>query len=239
MRAKEVSRPYPSGRTAWAGRIQLAEKGTKRKQPGLLGLGDSARLQCEFQRLSLNLTLQLGYFGGGGGAGPQWGPGVLRAPVGEPGRSPAPPTCRDPGSGDPSEERNARAPGAYQSPERPGGFLLTSLSSGAAHHLPRALTDPLGSQPAKQNRRNYPPGWRLSRTAGFLSFPNFPPPVSFFPLALCVSLQVSLYCTDTLQSPTRSRDTTLPRSVPRGLKGEGGVRGAELGGSSRLPLHSR
>lgn len=54
---------------ALTGRTQRAGKGMKGKQPGLLGRGDSARLQREFQRVSSNLELQLVYFGGGGARG--------------------------------------------------------------------------------------------------------------------------------------------------------------------------
>lgn len=102
-------------------------------------------------------------------------------------------------------------------------------AAGTAHHLLRALTDPPGSQPARQSSRGirYPPARRLSGTPGFLSFPNFPPPSFFFLLALCLSLQVSLYCTDTLfAKPYTLPRQTLPRPGPRrgasGGKGRGG-----------------
>lgn len=117
-------------------------------------------------------------------------------------------------------------------------------AAGTAHHLLRALTDPPGSQPARQSSRGirYPPAWRLSGTPGFLSFPNFPPPSSFFPLALCLSLQVSLYCTDTVCKALHAPETdaTSPGTTPRGLGGKGGGAGrGRGGGGSQLPLQSR
>ncbi|XP_013370046.1 PREDICTED: translation initiation factor IF-2-like [Chinchilla lanigera] len=81
----------------------------------LLGCGAS------FQRLSPNLALQLGYFGGGGGggAGPQQRSGVLRAREGEPGLSPpAPPTC--PGPSKPGSTLCLQSPTRSQDTASPG-----------------------------------------------------------------------------------------------------------------------
>lgn len=139
VRAKEASRSYPSGPTAWAGEPNLQGRGGKGNSRG-----DSARLQREFQRLSSNLELQLGYFGGGGGAGPQRSSGVRRAPGGAPGRSPAPPTCRDPGRGDESEQGEVRAVRAQPQPQRPRGFPLT------CPQLPGLLTIYLAPSPTRR-----------------------------------------------------------------------------------------
>lgn len=116
-------------------------------------------------------------------------------------------------------------------------------AAGAAHHLPRALTQTreaanLQNRAAQESLAG-PGGW--SRIPGFLSFPNFPPSFSFFPVALCVSLQVSLYCTDTLfAKPYAFPRHYLARDRAEGPPGVGwGVKGAELGGGSRVQLHSR
>lgn len=155
------------------------------------------------QRLSSNLALRLGYFGGGGGGGtgPKQRSGVFRAPRGKRGHPQPRPPARDLGSGDPFEEGEVRTTNALpESRAAPRLSPYLPSAAGAAHHLPRALTQTRGTanlqNRAAQELLAWPDGW--SRIPGFLSFPNFPPSFSFFPVALCVSLQVSLYCTDTL-----------------------------------------
>lgn len=152
------------------------------------------------------------------------------------------PPAGDLGSGDPFEEGELRTTNALpESRAAPRLSPYLPSAAGAAHHLPRALTQTRGTanlqNRAAQELLAGPDGW--CRIPGFLSLPNFPPSFSFFPVALCVSLQVSLYCTLCLQSHTRSRDTTSPGTAPRGRKGWVGAKGAEWGGGSRLQLHSR
>lgn len=105
-----------------------------------------------FQRLSSNLALELADFGGGGGgaAGPRRGSGVLRAPGGEPGRPPAPPTCRGPGKRGP-----ARGPGWEQAARSrsqggPAAVCLPALGCrGRSPSTSRPRAGPRGSRPAK------------------------------------------------------------------------------------------
>lgn len=195
----------------------------------------SARLQLEFSKTFSKLisSARLLRRRRGRRRGPQQSSGVLRAPKGGPGRSQPCPPAGDVGSGDPLEEEEARAPDALlESRAAPRLSPYLPSAAGAAHHLPRALTQTCRAANLQNRAAQELPaglgGW--SRTPGFLSFLNFRPPFSFFPVALCVSLQVSLYCTDTLfAKPYTPLRHYLARTEPRGRKGEGGGERGRVG----------
>jgi hypothetical protein len=161
----------------------------------LLGCGVS------FQRLSPNLALELGYFGGGGGGGaePQWRSRGSPRPRRGARPLPSPAHLRgDWGSKDRFEEGGGRSnQHAPRSSARSAALSLPALS---CRGLSPSTSRPQGSagQPTckTERHRNYPGGW--TRTPGVLYFSNFLLSISLFPGALCVSLRVSLYCTDTL-----------------------------------------
>lgn len=193
-----------------------------------LKCGDSARLQCEFSKTFFKLSTSAGLLRRrrGRGAGPQRSSGVLRSARGEPGGFPAPPPMPGTREAGTSLSRGRQEPPTRsQSPGRPAAFSLPALSCrGRSPSTSRPHTDPLGGQPAKRS------GTGITRGAGrwvrdppdFFLSPTSLLPFSFFPVALCVSLQVSLYCTLCLQSPTRSRHSASPGTSPRGPQGEGG-----------------
>ena len=188
-------------------------------------------LDCNvsFQRLSSNLTLQLGYFGGGGGGvrGRSGAPGSSAQQEGSQVASqPRPPPPPMPGTGEEGTRlRKGRQepPKRSQSPGRPAAFSLPALSCrGRSPSTSRPHTDPLGGQPAKQS------GTGITRGAGrwvrdppdFFLSPISLLPFSFFLVALCVSLQVSLYCIDTLFA----KPHTLPTQCLARDRTEGAAR---------------
>ena len=206
------------------------QKGKSRAQ-GRMGLscGDSARLQCEFSKTFFKLSTSAGLLRRrrGRGAGPQRSSGVLGSARGEPGGFPAPPpTPPMPGTGEEGTRlRKGRQepPKRSQSPGRPAAFSLPALSCrGRSPSTSRPHTDPLGGQPAKQS------GTGITRGAGrwvrdppdFFLSPISLLPFSFFLVALCVSLQVSLYCIDTLFA----KPHTLPTQCLARDRTEGAAR---------------
>lgn len=224
------------------------QKGKSRAQ-GRMGLscGDSARLQCEFSKTFFKLSTSAGLLRRrrGRGAGPQRSSGVLGSARGEPGGFPAPPpsNARDRGSGDQFEEGEARATEAFPESRATSGFLLT------CPQLPGPLTiyltpshRPSGRPTCKTERhRNYPRGRAVGQgLAGFLSFSNFPPPFLFLSSGFVrVSPGFTLLHRHFVCKAPHAPDT-VPRPGPHrgGRKEKVGVRGAELGGGSRLPWHS-
>lgn len=187
-------------------------------------------LDCNmsFQRLSSNLALQLGYFGGGGGGvrGRSGAPGSSAQQEGSQVASQPRPPPPMPGTGE-AGTRLSRGrqepPTPSQSPGRPAAFSLPALSCrGRSPSTSRPHTDPLGGQPAKQS------GTGITRGAGrwvrdppdFFLSPTSLLPFFFFLVALCVSLQVSLYCTDTLFA----KPHTLPTQCLAGDLAEGAAR---------------
>lgn len=117
-------------------------------------------------------------------------------------------------------------PARSQSPGRPAAFSLPALSCQGRSPSTSRPHQPAGQPTCKtEPHRNYPPGWRLSRTPGFLSFPNFPPPVFLSTGFVRVPPGFTLLQTLCLQNPTSSRVTTSPRTKPRGRRG--GVWGRE------------
>ena len=204
-------------------------------------------LDCSvsFQRLSSNLALQLGYFGGGGGGvrGRSGAPGSSAQQEGSQVASqprPPPPHARDRGRGDPFEEGEARATEAFPESRATSGFLLT------CPQLPGPLTiyltpshRPSGRPTCKTERhRNYPRGRAVGQgPAGFLSFSNFPPPFLFLSSGFVrVSPGFTLLHRHFVCKAPHA-PYTVPRPGPHrgGRKDKVGVRGAELGGGSRLP----
>lgn len=188
-------------------------------------------LDCNvsFQRLSSNLALQLGYFGGGGGGvrGRSGAPGSSAQQEGSQVASqPLPPPPPMPGTGEAGTSlRRGRQepPKRSQSPGRPAAFSLPALSCrGRSPSTSRPHTDPLGGQPAKQSGTGITRGagrWVRDSPDFFLS-PTSLLPFSFFLVALCVSLQVSLYCTDTLFA----KPHTLPTQCLARDRTEGAAR---------------
>ena len=234
LQLKKPPAPVPMGPGPGEPSLQGRRQMGKSLGSGAEGEWDSAAatlLGCcvSFQRLSSNLALQLGYFGGGGGGarGRSRDPGSSAQQEGSQVAPQPRPRAGDLGSGDPFEDGEARATDAFPESRAAPGFLLT------CPQLPGPLTiylapshRPSGQPTCKtEQHRNYPPGWAVGPgPPDFFLSPTSLLPFSFFPVALCVSLQVSLYCTHTLclQSPTRSRDTASPGTAPRGRKEEGG-----------------
>lgn len=115
-----------------------------------------------------------------------------------------------------------------RSPGRPRGVLLT------CPQLPGPLTIYLapshrteGQPTCKTERhRNYSPGRTVGLGSPDLFLSQLPSLLSFFPVALCVSLQVSLYCTDTLFA----KPYAFPRHYLARDRAEGPQR---LGGGER------
>lgn len=186
-------------------------------------------LDCNvsFQRLSSNLALQLGYFGGGGGGvrGRSGAPGSSAQQEGSQVASqPLPPPMPGTGEAGTSLRRGRQEPPKRsQSPGRPAAFSLPALSCrGRSPSTSRPHTDPLGGQPAKQSGTGITRGagrWVRDSPDFFLS-PTSLLPFSFFLVALCVSLQVSLYCTDTLFA----KPHTLPTQCLARDRTEGAAR---------------
>ena len=182
-----------------------------------------------FQRLSSNLALQLGYFGGGGGGvrGRSGAPGSSAQQEGSQGASqPRPPHARDRGRGTHLRRGGwgwARATDAFPESRAASGFLLT------CPQLPGPLTiylslshRPSGRPTCKTERhKNYRgPGRGVREPRDFFLSPTSLLPFSFFLVALCVSFQVSLYCTDTLFA----KPHTLPTQCLARDRTEGAAR---------------
>lgn len=154
------------------------------------------------------------------------------------------PPAGDPGSGGPFEEGEVRT--TDELPESRAAPRLSPYlpsAAGAAHHLPRALTQTRAGQPTckTERHRNYSPG----RAAGLGSLDFFLSQLPSFLLFLSsgfvrvppgFTLLHRHFVGKALRVPE-----TLPRPGPRrgAARGRVGVKGAELGGGSRLQLHSR
>lgn len=184
-------------------------------------------LDCNvsYQRLSSNLALQLSYFGGGGGGvrGRSGAPGSSAQQEGSQVASQPRPPPPMPGTGEAGTRKSRgrqEPPTRSQSPGRPAAFSLPALSCrGRSPSTSRPHTDPLGGQPAKRSGTGITRGagrW-VRDTPDFFLSPTSLLPFSFFPVALCVSLQVSLYCTDTLFAKPHTLPTQcLARDLTEG-----------------------
>lgn len=138
--------------------------------------------------------------------------------------------------------RGESTPRVLSAPGGPASFSLPALSrrdcSPSTSRPHRPARQPTCK--AEQRRNSLPAGLEVVRDPR-VSF--FPPTSSFLPLALCLSLQVSLYCTDTLFAKPHhapERDTTWPGTTPRGLGGKGGGKrgraGGRLAAAAALPV---
>lgn len=156
---------------------------------------------------------------------------------------PRPPHARDRGSGDPFEGGGGQEP--RRVPRVPGGQRLSPYlpsAAGAAHHLPLALTQTLWTANLQNRAAQELPRARAGGqgAAGFLSFPNFPPPFLFLSSGFVRVLPGFTLLHRHFVCKAPHAPDTVPHPGPHrgGRKEKVGVRGAELGGGSRLPWHS-